>query len=267
MLPKVMDLLSPGEVVTGGLDRQPTAREFSADMHQPFELGIVIRGEVDRRFGDFRVTLGPGEVWLVSAWEPHAYRWSGTGNLRLLVCFLPQFLGDESFDDVSWLSLFAAAPAARPWVHTDEVRQKAASVAREVGWEFRSAPAGWRSAVRQGVLGLLLALFRSWELPREQASLRACRASNLSRLAPALDLVQSRPARRTGLEEAAAVCSMSITHFQFLFRQTMGTTFGIFDLPRGSAMWRSCWRTRTFLSRPSPSKPGSSTTAISIVRS
>ena len=230
VLPKVMDLLPAGEVMTGGLDYQPTAREFNADMHQPFELGIVIRGEVDRRFGDFEVTLGPGDIWLVSAWEPHAYRWRGTGNFRLLVCFLPQFLGDESFDDVSWLSLFAAAPAARPWVRTDEVRRKAVSIAHEVGWEFQNTPAGWRTAVRQGVLGLLLLLFRSWELPREHASLRACRASNLSRMAPALDLVQSRPARRTSLEEAAAVCSMSVTHFRFLFRQTMGTTFGIFDL-------------------------------------
>jgi transcriptional regulator GlxA family with amidase domain len=49
-------------------------------------------------------------------------------------------------------------------------------------------------------------------------------------MAPALDLVQATPERRVGLAEAAAACSLSPTQFRFVFRQTMGATFGVFTL-------------------------------------
>jgi hypothetical protein len=141
MLPEVKHLLDAGEVVVGNLDYQVTATEFHADMHQAFEIGIVIDGTSERRFGRFEVTLGPGEVWLVPAWEPHGYRWIGRRNFRLVICFLPEFLGGETFDGVSWLSLFAASPPERPWTLGSEARGKTLTIARELGCEFSDAAA------------------------------------------------------------------------------------------------------------------------------
>lgn len=229
MLPEIKRILEPGELVSANLDFQPTADGFLADMHQAFELGVVIDGAVERRFPDFATTLRPGDVWLVPAWEPHAYRWFAPSNFRFLICFAPEFLGEEAFDGASWLSLFAAAPANRPWVRSEVTREQARALAQELGRECQEAAAGWHSAVRQGVLKLLLLLYRAWA-PPSPTSLRVCNTNNLARVTPALDLVQTNPERRVGLAEAATACSLSQTQFRFLFRETMGATFGAFSL-------------------------------------
>ena len=89
---------------------------------------------------------------------------------------------------------------------------------------------GWESALRIGILRVLLCLIRHWESPQSQGDIRPGYATRLSRVIPATELVHADPGRPLSLSEAAAACGLSRSRFTAAFRQTMGMSFAAFRL-------------------------------------
>lgn len=200
------------------------------DMHQAFELVAVLAGRHERHYRGLVRELGPGELAFSGAWEPHGWRTLQPGTVLLVVFFLPEFLGDERLGESSWLSLFVAPPHLRPTVVSDTQRRRVLRIAQDLREEAEARPQGWLTALRLGLLQLLFTVARGWRPPGAGGRQPEARLSDLTRVAPALDLVASRPWRRPTLAEAAAACSLSPSRFAVVFRHTMGVSFGRFVL-------------------------------------
>ena len=220
--------LTPAEPFHGGVVEHPFPAPQDTDMHQAFELGVLLSGGEDRQFEETVVPVGPGDVWLCGAWEPHGWRATAPGTRELVLQFLPEFLGEEMVDSVSWLSLFSAPPARRPRVQDEGTRAEVKAIAEEVRREMVQRRRGWLTAVRLGILRLLLAISRQWAPPDQPGRQASTQTSQLARVMPAVRLVHSQPARRLTLGEAAATCGLSISQFGYVFRQAMGLSFGKF---------------------------------------
>ena len=227
VLPTPVDSgLTPDDPFNGGIFPQPYPYPLATDMHQAFEVAVVLSGQEDRHCQGLVLTLDPGDVWLSPAWEPHGWRATAPDTRELLLQFLPEFLGEETFEGMSWLSLFSTSPHHRPRVGGTRMREQVLSLAHELSQEIAQERRGWATAVRFSILRLLFLISRNWEPPGLADRRRHVRTSNLARIAPAVELVHLHPERRLTLAEGAAACSLSVSHFCFVFQQTMGLSFG-----------------------------------------
>jgi len=206
------------------------------DVHQGLEVGVVLTGRHVRRFEDFVMALDPGDVWLCAMWEPHGWHVISERGSSLGIVFLPEFLGEERFDGVSWLSIFALPPAVRPRVETSKARSSILALGEELGGEFASKRAGWMTAVRLGVLRILFLLSREWRHPSPARVWSSLYASDLGRIMPALRLLHNDPPKAVRLSEAAQVSGLCAAHFGRVFLKTMGMSFQRFCM-RARLAW------------------------------
>jgi AraC-like DNA-binding protein len=220
----------------------------AAHFHAGLQVTVVLGGEIEDYCSDAVIRCARGDAYLCRMWEPHGWRDATAGITNITLIFLPEFLGDQALSDVHWPDLFSAPAPLRPRVVRPEMRARMAVLGEELLAEIEARERGWVSAVRLKMLELLLTLGRSWEAGRAQLTGgEETRAVALPRIMPALNLVHAGAGRRTSLEQAAAACSLSRTHFQRLFQHTMGTSFGRFLLQS-----RLSSAARLLVSTPSP---------------
>ena len=210
------------------MHERPTSLQI--DLHEGIEVGILLRGRQERHYPDYLTELTAGDVWLQPMWEPHGWRVAAPQTENVVLIFLPEFLGEEMLGEISWLSLFAFPPRQRPWVKDARLRGAMLSIGSELAQEIREQRRWWLTAVRLGLLRVLFLLRREWQPPARTAGATEVRTSNLSRLMPAVALIQERRPGTVTLEEAAGVCGLSRSRFGSLFSQTMGTSYGQFSL-------------------------------------
>jgi AraC-like DNA-binding protein len=213
-----------------------TPTPMTIEYHVGFEVGVVLTGEHERQSSAGRAKTGPGDVWLLSMWEPHGWRIAKRRTSDVTVVFLPDFLGEEDLEGISWLSLFAASPDQRPRAATSRARGKILALAQQMKNEVEQKEPGWHTAVRLDLLRILLELSRQWDRRGFSHQHLHTSTSNLARIVPAIELVHEQPARRVRIAEAAASCGFSPTHFKRIFRGTMGVRFGQFALRTRLAM-------------------------------
>jgi AraC-like DNA-binding protein len=197
-------------------------------MHHAFELDIMLAGTEVHTLEGIEITATPGDVVLTPAWEPHGWRTVGRLRRECVVHFLPEFLGEEEFGGLSWLTLFAAPPPDRPQTRSAAARAEAIAIGRRILDESAERGFAWRDRIRLGLASLLALLAREWP-PALREPARSTK-TGLSRIAPAVEMVQGDTSRRISLEEAAEACGFSPAHFHDVFRNTMGVTFGRFAL-------------------------------------
>ena len=216
--------------VSAGVSHHPEPTPLDFDVHRGLEVGIMLSGQQERHFEDLVVAMGPGEAWMCAMWEPHGWR-AVLPDTRAVVCtFLPEFLGDESFEGVHWLAPFAVPPSERPRVRDARTRATVLAIGEELRAEVERKAPQWRSAFRLGVLRLLLTLLRDWTRPNADRAGTRVRATYLSRIMPALTMLHADPSRRLTLPAAAAACNLSRSRFTVLFREAMGMSFANFRL-------------------------------------
>lgn len=224
--------------VVGGVERAVFALTHVRDsddppvmhVHEAAEVGIVTAGTVMIDFGDYVMTCGPGDVWLCAMWEPHARTVEQGGAEDVVAIFVPEFVAEEMPGVPSWLSVFGMPPRSRPCLVTDDAREVALGIGRDLRREVDRHSPEWPRIVRLGLLRLLIELSRS---PAASASEHgtteaAVRPTLVSRVMPALALVHEDPRRRVPVAQAAGACGLSRSRFQHTFRAAMGTSFGRF---------------------------------------
>jgi len=230
MLARLKELgLTRAQPFRGGVVAHPYPSGFDTDMHQAFELGVVLSGQEERQFEGTIVALDPGEVWLCSAWEPHGWRATAPSTREVVLQFIPDFLGEEMLGRFSWLSLFTVPPDQRPRASVPRVRDQALGIAEEVRREMHEQRTGWLTTVRLDILRLLHAVSREWE-PEDPSKRHVVRPDGLAKVMPSVRLVHSNPTCRLSVTEAAAACGLSVSQFGHTFRHAMGLSFGKFRM-------------------------------------
>lgn len=220
--------LTPAKPFHAGVVEHPYPAPLGTDMHQAFEMGVLLSGQEERHFEDTVLHVEPGDIWLCGAWEPHGWRASTSGAQELVLQFLPEYLGEEMFEGVSWLTLFSARPGQRPRVSSDEMRDQVLAIALQIRREMRDRGRGWLASIRLDILRLLLMVSREWEPAVQTGRGAMVRTGNLGKIMPAVRLVHSHPARRLSLAEGAAACGLSVSQFGYIFNHLMGLSFGKF---------------------------------------
>jgi AraC-like DNA-binding protein len=208
----------------------PGETPVELDIHEGIEVGILLDGAKSHYYNDVVFQVQPGDVWLSPSWEPHGWNFTAPGSRDLVLIFLPEFLGEERLMDLPWLAPFAVPPSHRPRVNGREVRERVLRLGGEMLAELQEQRPGWDCALRLDLLRLLLVLVRDWRPPARLRAESHVRARNLPEIVSALELVQSRPAQRVTVAEAADSCGMSRAQFCLVFRKTMGISFGRFCL-------------------------------------
>ena len=253
-----------GKPISIYINRYICIRPLDTDMHRAFEISMVLSGRIERHCDDVLLHCLPGDLSLSPGWEPHGWRVTEPETRELVLHFLPEFLGDATFDNTSWLSLFAADPRHRPRAVNQEMRSQLLSIGRELAstapgrtlpfaetvrepGPSAGSPAGftreldpgnvelppaWEIEVRLGVLRILLILYKEWGGGGRAARQANLHPSHLSQITPALKLIMHGPVplRRVGLAEVAHACNLSVTYFGALFHRVMGLSFGRFEV-------------------------------------
>ncbi len=201
------------------------------DMHHAFEVVVVLQGRHERWYEDGTVLeMGPGDLSLHGAWEPHGHCSPAPETLLLVLFFNPEVLGQTTLCGVPWLNAFVAPPADRPRAATPEARAQVLTIADELRGELGCQRRDLPTALQLGILRLLFAVLRQWS-PVQPSDSPSRRTSDLSSIAPALNLLYANlTARRIAVREGAAACHLSPSRFATVFRRTMGLSFGQFVL-------------------------------------
>lgn len=206
--------------------------EVHWDMHRGFELIVVLRGHHERYYvGDLYLDMQPGDICFHPPWEPHGHRGVDEGTSILVAFFVREFLGDAMICDRPWLDFLVVPPAERPKVVTPETRARVLVLANEVAEEGARDDPGRATALRLGLLQLILTVARRWQPPASHTGKPRGVLPDLVRVTPALDLLyRELPHRRVALTEGAAACYLSRSRFAAIFHRAMGESFGQFVL-------------------------------------
>jgi AraC-like DNA-binding protein len=219
-----LDASSPFQVFAGAGPPMP----FQVHLHRAMDVGVMLAGVAELQFGDVAITAQPGDVWLCSSWEPHAWRMPPPGVNDVLFIFLPEVLEEGICHGLSLLDMFTVLPSRRPSVRTPEMRAKVLDIAWEVHEEVLAEKPGWETMARAALIRLLVTLKREWDPPARLGVPDGINANILARIAPAVALANSDLTRRIESREAAAECGLSASRFNEVFRQAMGLSYGEF---------------------------------------
>ncbi len=243
------------------------------EVHDGFEITIILKEERLFQWQEYVRVCGRGEVALCPSWEPHGWRSTIPGTTFVSFHFLPELFGSELLGGVSWLRLFSCKPSDRPQTppgaraqvlaiarelirHAPETTEKVrrgpnpvtsgpatnvvVAAQRSMYLGDPALPGTWKDEVRLYLLLLLLKLREGWGSNGELGTEGEGGRTHLARVARALDMCAAQPQQlqRISVSEAARACSLSSSHFRNLFRETMGVSFGQFELRRrlGTAM-------------------------------
>lgn len=223
-------VLGPLRPVWAHVTRYPAVAPWEFDIHGEAELGVVLTGEQERGFEGVSFPACPGDVWLAAMWEPHGYRVVAPNTKVVCVHFPPEYLEDEMLGDIPWISLFAMPPAHRPRVSDGRTRAQTLGIARQLEEEVAREPLGWQQGVRLNMLSILLTLRRVWRPSVWDSSRAHGYANGVARFMPVIAELRTTPSRQIHVEDAAAKCGLSASHFRRVFRRTMGVSFGQFCL-------------------------------------
>jgi len=224
-------LLHEGRPLRAGVERHSGPVEPYLHLHEGIEVAILLEGALDVGIGDSSLVAAPGDMWLSAMWEFH---WHGTmppvqrTAVVVWVLFLPEFIGDETLDGRSWMSLLTLPAALRTGSASPQMRELVLGIGRELRREVDDSPPAWETVVRADLLRLFALLSRNRQLGHWETAGRSVAPSALAAIMPALRMVQSRRSPRIAASEAAAACGFSRTRFDVLFRQVIGISFGRF---------------------------------------
>jgi quercetin dioxygenase-like cupin family protein len=180
--------------------------ETGGHVHASWEVGVVLEGEVERRFEDSTFHLPPGGVWLHPGWEIHGWRHVSPTGRFLLVHFHPKFLSEVGLLEFRWRDLFIAPPRQRPLIAPKTVRDQVLMEASMLAEEVGRRPARWLDGVRLRLLLILLQLYQAWDHRSDWSASNGADQA-LARVAPALELVYSDLSHPVALADAAEAIS------------------------------------------------------------
>jgi len=204
------------------------------DMHFALELGIVLRGKMERRCRQRKEILGPGQVWMCGVWEPHGCRAVSAPCEVIVFVIWPAMLAAMTCPEAphfDWMAPFTADLKNRPRV-PDSMRPFVINIGKRMIGLLKTRGSGTseinertRLKLRVCLMDALLALTEEWDPPPGNVQ----SGMLYDRINHAVDLVFHKR-RFISANEAAKVCDMAHGAFCKAFHEIMGLNFGDFVL-------------------------------------
>jgi len=202
-------------------------RPWPMHWHDAYEVNYVLEGKGIFVIENREIPFHAHHVHVINGISRHML-YAQEDTLVFNVHFHPALLSDTSFrtlQDIaerpfsSNVQHFAPTlPTDNP--HTEEVIQ----LLKAIEAEHSAAAEGWPLIVK-GLLLQIIGLLGRHFVEEEELDMAALhRRKILSRLAPALQLIEQRLEEPPTLEELAGIVSLSPSHFSALFRQATGTS-------------------------------------------
>lgn len=227
VLPKQISLgqyaLSQNNLILAHVNHYDRKTEPQWDIHNGFEMGIVLKGKVKRWQGSFSQPLTQGQLWLSNTWEPHGFCVLEPPVDVLVIMLWPAGLAMSCYNDqIDFLRPFRLAASQRPKICTASRKREILHLADQI----IQAADGTHPAQKQYLLTKLLLLTLLDEIKNTLPTRSKVKFGvGPERIIPAMNLVHDHPYRRISLEEAARVCHMCPALLVRLFRNMMGTSF------------------------------------------
>ncbi len=204
------------------------------DRHYELEIGVLFSGKLKALYEDSEITVGPGQVWLASMWEPHGNKKIETPADGLVIFFYPPLLARTRFPEMPHLNLLApffVPPHQRPQVSVkdNQKRQEIIDLGRRIATykTWVNPPSGHTMAmVRLLSLELLLTILKDWRRPSDENEKAH---DELDRINPAIEMVFNSHGK-INVQDGAKVCRMPRSIFCKRFHSLMNMSFGQFGL-------------------------------------
>lgn len=206
------------------------SRPSNFDRHYEFEVGVVLSGRMRRIYKSHQVSLGPGEVWLCSMWEPHGFVIDRAPCEVFGFVILPEYLSQQREEGVDLRAPFYVAPEERPLHAADSVTDGQTELLGMITRLRKKLSEGNRTLylwTKVLVAEILLGLYDA--LPETALAHQRGNARHEDSIQAGIRLVlESKGAVSVGA--AAAHVGMSPTAFSRAFRSYTGNTFQRFAL-------------------------------------
>lgn len=195
--------------------------DYYFDMHYEYELGVLINGRMRRKYMDYQMEIGPGDVWFCGMWEPHGFELLVTPCEAVVFVADPEYIAKNKFLSHNILLPFQAPPQLRPKVMAKNRTQLIDSAQKTKMIFEKSDNSDW---AKLQFFQILLVLMESWKVPKLKNDFRVRK-----NIRNALKLVFDEK-RLISTQEAASVCSMSVSKFRDIFKMLMHSSFSDFAL-------------------------------------
>jgi AraC-like DNA-binding protein len=198
------------------------------DIHYEYEVGIVLKGSVIRKYKGQQKTLLPGEVWVTGIWESHGFELEETPSEMVVFILSPEGISKVLPMGFNWIKIFSQDSCPIPKID-EKFRQPILDACRElkeaVGKKSELSLA-WKANILAKILLYIV-----------ESNIELCSQLNsLSReivehdmIKNVVDLIFSTNGMVT-VNEAARQSMMSTSHFSRLFKEATGVTFARFAL-------------------------------------
>lgn len=196
-------------------------RDNYFDMHYAFEIGVLVKGRMRRRYLDYQMETGPSDVWFCGMWEPHGFELLERPCEAIIFVISPKYLVKNPFLKYNEVLPFQVHPRLRP--KTDEKSKAALKnfIQRTIMSIDGNEHPDW---VKIHLYELLLLLLEGWKAPEHKTDYELPESIN-----NALRLVFKKK-ELIPTSEAAAACNMSTTKFRTVFKGLMRSSFSDFAL-------------------------------------
>jgi quercetin dioxygenase-like cupin family protein len=113
-----------GEGLHGAVWHVDGPNRTYADMHRAFGVNVILSGRLDDMFEGISFSSGPGDIVIVPAWEPHAWRVAEPDTTDLAIHLLPGLLEEERIAGLSSMTFFARPAVELPRIMDQTARRK-----------------------------------------------------------------------------------------------------------------------------------------------
>ncbi|WP_426449754.1 helix-turn-helix domain-containing protein [Paenibacillus sp. S-38] len=193
--------------------------------HKEVEFLVVLEGQLGVQTKDDSRILGPGDVMLLGASQPHRTYKSDPAAIRQVV-----FQVDlaQHFDQSTMPYLSTFSELTRPlgelnyiFRENGDARQEAFRLVMDIYEESQQKQRGYEMAISSSIKRLLLLLLRS----DYRGVLGRTDDTELLRLRPALDYVDRHLGEKIAVEDVCGLLNLSYHYFIKYFKKAMGLSF------------------------------------------
>ena len=220
--------LSASAPMTGDIRvDKPVDRHPWFDIHDDLEFGMVLKGCVRRFWGPVKRDLGPGEVWLHDAFEPHGYQIVQAPCDLVFLIFRRGLLVETRLPGgtpIDWLAPFQSPPTERGRVPPAQ-RDAMLALGRRFAEAVHQRHDTGDIRVQLILMETLLALMNT---AAADAVPQHHRERDTDVLLAANQAMQSR--RLLTTEMMADSLKLPVDHFSRRFEKEMGVSFAKFGL-------------------------------------
>jgi len=207
----------------------PRCDEISAHYHEYIEIIYVLDGTFMASVNGHEFSISDGDLLLVNAKEPHAFR-------RFPYCryiclqFDPYLLfstSRTSFEARYIMPFIMSSSSPQRVITAEELSQtKVASLVEDANREYSIREYGFELAVRSNICQIFLWFLRKWHAQGVNLGITATmRNEDIARLESVLTFIDENYMRTVSAEKMASKCNMSYSYFSRFFKSSVGKTF------------------------------------------